>query len=113
MRRTTSTQEVRHVTEEFDMAPLIGAHRDPVHIFLDRGGDDLVHRTVVAQMHHLDAHRLENPSHDIDRCVVAIKQRRRSDKSQPAWRPGFGCRLVIGLRIDWGLKRHLYYSCMR
>jgi hypothetical protein len=31
----------------------------------------------------------------------------------PGLRVGSHIGLHIGLRIDWGLKRHLYYSCMR
>jgi hypothetical protein len=90
-----------------------------VHILLDRGRDDLVHRAVVTKMNHFDAERLENPAHDVDRRIVSIKQGRRCDESQPTWHPGvrrllyggFRIGFRIGLRFDECLKSHLYFSC--
>ena len=45
-----------------------------LHVLLDRGGDDLVDRAVVAEVDHLGALALQDPPHDVDRGVVAVEQ---------------------------------------
>ena len=82
------------------MAALIRAHRNPVHILLNRSRDDLVDRTIVAQMHDLDAHRLQDAPHDVDRCIMTIKQCGRRHEPNPV------LRWIAGLRSILKLIRH-------
>jgi len=46
-----------------------------------RGGHDLVHTAVVAQVDDLGAHALQDAAHDVDGGVVAVKQAGRGDKA--------------------------------
>ncbi len=43
--------------------------------------DDLVDRSVVAEMDDLDARRLQHPPDDVDRGVVAVEQRGGGDEA--------------------------------
>ena len=45
-----------------------------VRIFLDRGTNDVIDTAIVAEMDDFDTLCLNQPPHDIDRCIVAIKQ---------------------------------------
>ena len=42
---------------------------------LDRGLDNLLHRTIVAEVHDLGALGLEDPAHDVDGRVVTVEER--------------------------------------
>jgi len=44
-------------------------------VFLDRTIHDFLHRSVVAQVYHFNAGSLNDPAHDIDSSVVAVKKR--------------------------------------
>jgi len=79
--RAALVQQIDGVFEIFDMAALVGADGDALHILLNRGRDDLVHRAIVAEMNHLHAGRLEYSPHDVDCGVVAIEQARRGDEA--------------------------------
>ena len=74
-------QQVDHVLEELDVPALIRADRDALHVFLQSCGDDLLDRAVVAQVNYLGAHALQNAPHDVDRRIVPVEQRRRSDEA--------------------------------
>ncbi len=75
------SQQLDHVLEVFDVPALVGTDRDALSVFLQRGGDDLVHRAVVAQVDHLGAHRLQDAPHDVDRRVVAVEQAGGGDEA--------------------------------
>jgi hypothetical protein len=49
----TRLQQVDHVLEELDVATLVRGDGDSLHILLQRRVDDLLHRTVVAEMDDL------------------------------------------------------------
>ena len=67
-------QQVEHVPEELDVPALVARHRDALHVFLQRGGDDLLDRAVVPEMDHLRAHALQDAPHDVDAGVVAVEE---------------------------------------
>jgi hypothetical protein len=46
----------------------------------------LLDRAIVTKMHDLGALRLDQPTHDIDRGVMAVKQARGPDESQSGGR---------------------------
>ena len=75
-------EQIHHVLEEFDVTALVGGNGDALHIFLQSGIDNLLHRAVMAKVNHLGAGRLHDPPHDIDRGIMAVKQRRRSNEAQ-------------------------------
>ena len=68
-------QQVHHVLEELDMAALVRGDGNALRIFLQGGVDDLLHRTVMAEVDDFGAGALKNPAHDVDRGIVAIEQR--------------------------------------
>jgi hypothetical protein len=74
-------QQVHHVLEVLDVAALVGGDGDALHVLLQRRGDDLLDRAVVAEVDHLRAGRLQDAPHDVDRGVVAVEQRRRGDEA--------------------------------
>ena len=76
------TQHVDHVLEVLDVATLVGRQRDGVGVFLQRGAHHVLDRAVVTEMDHLRALRLDDPSHDVDRSVVAIEQTGGGDEAQ-------------------------------
>ena len=63
------------------MAALVGADRDGLRIFLQCGGNDILHGTVVPQVYDLGATVLEDPPHDVDGGVMPIEQAGRSDEA--------------------------------
>jgi hypothetical protein len=46
-------QQVDHVLEVLDVAALVGGDGDALHVLLQRRGDDLLDRAVVAEVDHL------------------------------------------------------------
>ena len=84
---TALAQQVEHVCEEFDVPALIRRDCDAVRILLDRAIDDFLDRAVVPEMNHLAARRLQDPPHDVDRCVVAVEQARCRDETYLGDRP--------------------------
>src|SRR5437867_221831 len=87
-------QKIQHVLEELDVAALIRRDRDAVRVFLQRGRDDVLDRSVMAEVDHLAAGRLEDPAHDVDRRVVAVEQARRGDEAHLMG--GLGDRRLFG-----------------
>ena len=80
LRAATRAQQIHHVLEILHMPALVGAERDALRVFLQGGAHYLIDRTVVAQMDHLRAHALQDAAHDVDRCVMPVKQAGRCDK---------------------------------
>jgi len=80
-------QQVNDIFEEFHVPALVAGHGDPLHVFLDRGADDLVHGAVVAQVDHLGAGLLEDAAEYIDRHVMAVEERGRGHDPHPVLRP--------------------------
>ena len=76
-----SAKQVVHVAEVLVVAALVGRHGDALGVLLDRGLDDLAHRTVVPEVDDLGAAGLRDPAHDVDRGVVAVEQRGRGDEA--------------------------------
>jgi hypothetical protein len=95
MRAATLAQQIDHVLEILDMAALVRADGDALHVFLQRGGDDFVDRAVVAKVNHLCAHALQDAAHDVDGGVVAVKQTGCRDKAHLVF--GF----VLGERLEF------------
>ena len=74
-------QRLDEVLEVLDVAALVGADRDALHVLVDRRVDDLLDGPVVAEVDDLGALRLQDAAHDVDRGVVAVEQRRRGDET--------------------------------
>ncbi|MNY04799.1 hypothetical protein D3C86_1374960 [compost metagenome] len=64
-----------HVFEILRMPSLVRSHCNSLRIFLDSSINHFFHRTVVTQVDHLTTCRLNDTAHDIDRCIVSVKQR--------------------------------------
>jgi hypothetical protein len=94
--RAGRLEQVDHVLEVLDVAPLVGADRDAVRVFLQRAVDDLLDRAVVPEMDHLAAHALQDAPHDVDRGIVAIEQRGGRDEAHLVGGTVFGEFLRLG-----------------
>ena len=79
LRRAALAQALHQVAVELQVTALVGRHRHGVRVLLDRGGDDLLHRAIVAQVDHLGALGLEQAAHDVDGRVVAVEERGGGD----------------------------------
>ena len=94
VRTATGFEQVNHVLEVLDMPTLVRADGDALRVFLQGGCDHFVHAAVVAQVNHLGAHALQDTPHDVDGCVVPVKQTGGRDKAH----------LVRGAVIGQGLE---------
>jgi len=65
---------------------LVRRNRNPLHVFLDAGVDNLSYISIVTKMYYLSAAGLENPAHDIDGRIVTIKQAGRRHKTDLMFR---------------------------
>src|SRR5581483_184419 len=74
-------QLVDQVLEVLDVAALVGRHRHALHVLLEGGDENLLHRPVVAQMDDLGALRLQDAAHDVDRGVVPVEQAGGGDEA--------------------------------
>ena len=74
-------QPVDQVAEVLDVAALVRADGDALHVLLDGRPHDLVDRAVVPQVDDLGPLRLEDPPHDVDRGVVAVEQAGRGHEA--------------------------------
>src|SRR5438874_5846823 len=83
-------QEIDHVLEVLHVSALVGGHRDPLDVFLERGRHDLLDRAVVPQMDNFGTARLQDAAHDVDRGVVAVEKRRRRHEADLVLRLVFG-----------------------
>ncbi len=68
-------QQIDHVLEVFDVPALIARQRNPLRIFLQGGGNDIVDRAVMSEVDHLCAIRHQDTAHDVDRGVVTVEER--------------------------------------
>src|SRR5699024_544331 len=85
---TQFLQKVNHIFKIFNMAALIGRNSDPLGIFLNGGVNNFLNGAVVAEMNHFRYAGLKNAPHNVDRCVMTIKQTRCTDK------PNRMCRMI-------------------
>ena len=67
-------QQLDQVREVLHVAALVRADSHALDVFLQRRGDHLVDRAVVAEVHHLRALTLQDPPHDVDRGVVPVEE---------------------------------------
>ena len=67
------------------MTALIAGYGDALYIFFDGGFDDLPNGSVVSEMDDLGTLTLQDPSHDVNGRIVAIKKTGGCDQ------PYFGC----------------------
>jgi hypothetical protein len=72
-------QAIDQVAEELVVAALVRGDGDALHVLLDDRGDDLLDRSVVAEVDDLAALRLEDAPHDVDGRVVPVEQAGRGD----------------------------------
>src|SRR5690606_22522300 len=70
-------QKVAHITEVLIVTTLIACQRNRLGVFLYGSVDNFLHTSVVTKMYNFATGGLYDPSHDIDRCIVTVKQTRR------------------------------------
>ena len=75
-------QQIDQIAEVLVVTALVARHGDAVGVLVQRGGGDFIDGAVMAEVNHFDTARLKNAPHDVDRRIVAIEQRSRSDKAQ-------------------------------
>src|SRR5699024_2331053 len=80
MTSTQFLQKVNHIFKIFNMAALIGRNSDPLGIFLNGGVNNFFNGALVPEMNHFRSAGLKNAPHNVDRCVMTIKQTRCTDK---------------------------------
>src|SRR6202166_2731154 len=73
------------------MTTVVGADGDALHVLLQRGVDDLLHRAVVAEMDDFGPRGLQHPAHDVDGGIMAVEQRSRGHEPD----------LIHGMIRDW------------
>ena len=113
--RACVAQHVHHVAEVLRVAALVGADGDAIGVFLNGGTDDVRHAAVVTEVNHLGAFRLDEPTHDVDRGIVAVEQRGSGDESQGRLAIGrFSTRYFPGCnahgRPPWGVRLWARYG---
>ena len=81
MRAIMFPQHIDHVFEIFNMPALVRTHGNAVHIFLQGCADDLVHRTVMAQVDDLGPGLLQYAPDNIDGSIMPVKQAGGGDKT--------------------------------
>src|SRR6187397_1297953 len=67
-------QEVLHVFEKFDMTTLIRCDGNSLNIFLHGTLYNFCNGTIMAEMNNLCSFALQYPSHDIDGCIMSVKE---------------------------------------
>jgi hypothetical protein len=66
------------------MAPLIGANRNPISIFLNSSPDNLSDRSVMPKVHNLSPVGLQQATNNVDGGIMPIKKRSSANKPQLA-----------------------------
>src|SRR5687768_8271061 len=74
-------EKVFHVFEELHMPALVRSDGNTLHVLLDSAFNDLFYRTVMTKMNDLCTLALQNAPHNIDCCIMSIKQRSRCNNS--------------------------------
>ena len=105
VRAAALLQQVDHVLEVFDMAALVAGNRDALRVFLQRGGDDFIDRAVVPEVDHLGTVGHQDAAHDVDRCIMAVEQRRGSHEAHLVGR------FVFGEFLGYGEVGHCLSLC--
>jgi len=85
-------QQVIHVLEIFHVPALVARHRNGLSIFLDGAVDDFLCATIVTEVDDFRPAGLNDPSHDVDGCIVPV------EKGRSSYDPDF----IFGV-IDFGL----------
>ena len=67
-------EHIHHIGEILVMPALVGAYGDGVRILLDSGAHDVGDATVVAEMDHFRAVRLQEAPDHVDGGIVAVEQ---------------------------------------
>ena len=98
VRATALLEQVHHVLEVLHVTALVRAQGNALHVFLQGGSHHLFHTAVVAQVNDLGAHALQDASHDVDGCVVPVKQTGRRDEAH------FVRRAVVGQGLEFSRK---------
>jgi hypothetical protein len=68
-----------YVFKKLHVTPLVGSNRNGLHILLNRTVYNLLRGAVVTQVDYLNSSGLNNTAHDVNRSIVAIKERSRRD----------------------------------
>ena len=76
-------EQIIHIFKKFYMSALVGRQGDALDIFFDSCGDDFLDGSVMAEMDNFCTGTLQDPSHDIDCCIMAIKEGGSSNEPNP------------------------------
>ena len=95
MRAAPTFEQVHHVLEILYMPALVRADSNALHVFLQSGGDHLFDAAVMTQVDDFCAHALQNAAHDVDGCVMPVKQAGGGHKAHFVRGP------VIGKRLEF------------
>ena len=74
-------QQVVHVFEKLVVAALVAGDGDALHVFLNGGVHDFLHRAVVAEVDDFRPRRLQDAPHDVDGGVVPVEERGGGDEA--------------------------------
>ena len=74
-------QQIFHVFEKFQVAALVRSDGNALYVFFDSTFHDLRYRPVMSQVNDFRTLRLQDPPHDVDRCIVPIEKGRRRDET--------------------------------
>src|SRR6056297_464789 len=99
-------QHVDHVLEILVVPALVGADRNSVGVFADRGPDDLGDRAVVPEVDDLATLGLNQAAHQIDGRIVPVEQAGGSHETQRCFgsRGGGGGEVLGRLAHDKALE---------
>jgi hypothetical protein len=97
--RAEFAKTIHHVTEKFIVTTLVGTDGDGVRVFLDCGAHDVIDTAVVSQVNDFRTLGLDKTTHDIDGCIVTIKQGSCGNKTQ-GWLVGLAGLLKFALKIS-------------
>jgi hypothetical protein len=63
------------------VSALVRGNGDAVSVFLDGCADNVQHAAVMPEVYDFRSLGLDQPAHDIDRGIVAVKQRGSGDET--------------------------------
>ena len=67
-------EQIDNIFEVFDVSALVAGNRYPLGVFFYGGIDDFLYRAIVSEMNDFNPGILQDPAHDIDRSVMAVKE---------------------------------------